>query len=289
MLYASSFSGFYLPLNIVLWLLVLRGIGIEFRMHIENHVWRSLFDGFFAISSALLAIFFGVALGNVVRGVPLGADHFFFEPLWTNFRTGADTGILDWYTCSAAFLALVALVVHGALYVALKTEGAVYEKSRKLARRLQPLLIVLTALGVPVTATVRPRTTHNFSEYPLAYVIPLAVAVSLAAMWTFERQAREKVAFLSSCAYIVAMLAGVAVALYPSLLPSSGDPARDITIYNAATGEYALRVGLIWWALGMGLAFGYFVFVYRMFRGKVRPDRGMDTQKSDATQLERDT
>src|SRR6266481_844122 len=257
-----------------LWLIVLRGIGIEFRMHIENHVWRSLFDGFFAISSALLAIFFGAALGNVVRGVPLGADHFFFEPLWTNFRTGADTGILDWYTCGAAVLALVALVVHGAHYVALKTEGAVHEKSRKLARRLVPLLIVLTALGVPITAGVRPRTMHNFTEYPLAYVIPLAVAVSLAAMWTFERQAREKFAFLSSCAYIVAMLAGVAVALYPSLLPSSGDPARDITIYNAATGEYALRVGLIWWALGMGLAFGYFVFVYRMFRGKVRPEEG---------------
>ena len=71
LLYASSFSGFYLPLNIVLWLLVLRGIGIEFRMHIENQVWRSLFDGFFAISSSLLAIFFGAALGNVVRGVPL--------------------------------------------------------------------------------------------------------------------------------------------------------------------------------------------------------------------------
>jgi cytochrome d ubiquinol oxidase subunit II len=251
LLYASSFSGFYLPLNIVLWLLVLRGIGIEFRMHIENQVWRSL-----------------------LRGVPLGADHFFFEPLWTNFRPGADTGILDWYTCGAAVLALVALVVHGALYVALKTEGAVHEKSRKLARRSVPLLIVLTALGVPVTAAVRPRTMQNFSEYPLAYVIPLAVAVSLAAMWTFERRAREMAAFLSSCAYIVAMLAGVAAALYPSLLPSSGDPARDITIYNAATGEYALRVGLIWWALGMGLAFGYFVFVYRMFRGKVRPEEG---------------
>ena len=84
------------------------------------------------------------------------------------------------------------------------------------------MLIVLSALGVPVTAVVRPRTTHNFSEYPLAYVIPLAVAVSLAAMRTFERQAREKAAFVSSCAYIVAQLAGVAVALYPSLFPSSG-------------------------------------------------------------------
>src|SRR5439155_823754 len=139
--------------------------------------------------------------------------------------------------------ALVALVVHGALYVALKTEGAVNEKSRKLARRLVPLLIVLTAFGVPVTAAVRPRTLHNFSKYPLAYVIPLVVAVSLAAMWVFERRAKEKAAFLSSCAYIATMLAGVAAALYPSLLPSSGDPARDITIYNAPTGEYVLRVG----------------------------------------------
>src|SRR5260370_17731083 len=134
LVYASSFSGFYLPLNIVLWLLVLRGIGIEFRTHIENDVWKSLFDGFLTISSGLLAIFFGAALGNVVRGVPLGADHFFFEPLWTNFRTGADTGILDWYTCGAAILALVALIVHGALYVALKTEGPVNQKSSTLAR-----------------------------------------------------------------------------------------------------------------------------------------------------------
>ena len=105
-------------------------------------------------------------------------------------------------------------------------------------------------------------------------MIPLAVAVSLAAMWFFERRAKEKTAFLSSCAYIVAMLAGVAAALYPSLLPSNGDAARDITIYNAATGEYALRVGLVWWGLGMCLAFGYFVFVYRMFRGKVRLEDG---------------
>src|SRR5258707_14010115 len=104
----------------------------------------------------------------------------------------------------------------------------------------------MTSFVLPITSVVRPLTMNNFSQNPLSYVIPLAVAVSLAAMWTFERQAREKVAFLSSCAYIVAMLAGVAVALYPSLLPSSGDPPRDITIYNAATGENALRVGLIW-------------------------------------------
>src|SRR5216684_4018685 len=87
-LYASAFSGFYLPLTIVLWLLILRGIGIEFRAHIENRVWQDFFDAIFSISSILLAVFFGAALGNVVRGVPLDATGYFFEPLWTNFNLG---------------------------------------------------------------------------------------------------------------------------------------------------------------------------------------------------------
>jgi cytochrome d ubiquinol oxidase subunit II len=272
LLYASSFSGFYLPLNIVLWLLILRGLGIEFRSHLEDGVWRSLFDGFFAFSSALLAIFFGAALGNVVRGVPLNSDHVFFESLWTNFRTGSDTGILDWYTCGAAVLALVALAVHGALYIVLKTQGALNERAAKVVRMLLPLLIVLTALGVPITAAVRPRTLHNFSEHPVAYAIPLVVVLSLAGMWILVRRANEKAAFISSCVYIATMLGGAAAALYPTLIPSSGDPAGDITIYNAAAGSYALHVGLVWWLLGMCLATGYFVFVYRMFRGKVSPD-----------------
>ena len=97
-LYASGFSGFYLPLMIVLWLLILRGISIEFRNHIRSAVWQPLWDFLFCASSLLLAVFYGVALGNVVRGVPLDASGYFFEPLWTNFRLGQETGILDWYT-----------------------------------------------------------------------------------------------------------------------------------------------------------------------------------------------
>src|SRR6201993_1268601 len=88
LLYASAFSGFYLPLMLVLWLLILRAVGIEFRAHVENPVWQSFFDFVFWISSTLLAIFFGAALGNVIRGVPLAPDGYFFEPLWTNFRVG---------------------------------------------------------------------------------------------------------------------------------------------------------------------------------------------------------
>ena len=129
-LYASGFSGFYLPLMIVLWLLMLRGIGIELRAHMKNPVWLGFFDTVFCVSSLLLTIIFGAALGNVVRGVPLGADGYFFEPLWTNFRPGSNPGILDWYTVLAGVIALVTLTAHGCLYVALKTEGDLNRRAR---------------------------------------------------------------------------------------------------------------------------------------------------------------
>lgn len=269
LLYASAFSGFYLPLNIVLWLLVARGIGLEFRSDIQNQIWRTLLDGLFSLSSILLAVFFGAALGNVVRGVSLGEDHTFFEPLWTNFLTGGSIGVLDWYTCGTALLALIALMVHGALYVALKSTGEVNVRARRNARRLLPLLVALTAIGVPVTAIIRPLTLENYHNHPITWLIPLAVAVSLIAMWRFEWQFREKAAFIASCFYLIFMLTGAATALYPTLLPSRTDPAFDITIYNAAAGAYALRMGLIWWGFGICLAVGYFVLVYRIFRGKV--------------------
>src|SRR6266581_9275677 len=123
LLYASAFSGFYLALMIVLWMLIMRGASIELRMQIEGGVWRSFFDGLFFLSSALLAIFFGAALANVIRGVPLASDGYFFLPLWTNWRVGDQPGILDWYTVIGGVVALVALAVHGALYVAVKTDG----------------------------------------------------------------------------------------------------------------------------------------------------------------------
>jgi cytochrome d ubiquinol oxidase subunit II len=269
LLYASSFSGFYLPLNIVLWLLILRGIGIEFRMHMEHELWAHLFDGFLALSSLLLIVFFGAAMGNVMRGVQLDESHFFFEPLWTNFRVGADTGILDWYTVGSAVLALVALLVHGALWVSMKTAGPVNARARKVAHVLVPVQVVLTALGVPATALALPHTLANYRDHALLCVVPLAVAASLGAMWHYNRKNNERRAFLYSCAFLVTMMSGAAAALYPNLLPSSRNPANSITIYNAAAGRYALTVGLVWWAAGMALAIAYFVFVYRMFRGKI--------------------
>src|SRR5579884_3703029 len=132
LLYASSFSGFYLALNMVLWLLVFRAIGIEFRMHLENALWRSFFDVTFSAASILLIVFFGAALGNVLRGVPLGADHYFFVPLWTNFAPGANPGILDWYTILCAVVTVVAVCIHGALYVIVKTAGDLNARMRQV-------------------------------------------------------------------------------------------------------------------------------------------------------------
>lgn len=274
LLYASSFSGFYLPLMMVLWLLVFRALGIEFRMHVESPVWRDFFDGMFSLASMLLIVLFGAALGNVMRGVPLGADHYFFLPLWTDFLPGARPGALDWYTILCAIVTVAALVVHGALYVILKTQGALNARLRRLASAGVPVLGLLTVASLAATLTVRPRLLANYVAGPEGWLIPVLVAAGLSGMWRFTRARREGAAFLSSCLYIVAMLAGAAFALYPSLLPSSGDPALRLDIYNAATGPLSLSIGLWWWGAGMAIAIGYFVLVYTMFRGKVSPSAG---------------
>jgi cytochrome d ubiquinol oxidase subunit II len=270
LLYASAFSGFYLPLTMVLWLLVLRGIGIEFRAHVDSDVWRGLFDGFFALSSILLAVFYGAALANVLRGVPLQPDHFFFEPLWTNWwRPGIEPGVLDWYTVVGGLTALVALAAHGATYVALKTEGVVNARARRAAMSLWPILLAATALSLLATIAIRPRVTTNFLAHPATLAIPIAVFGALTTMRASLGSARDRNAFVGSALFLAMMLAGAAVAQYPVLLPAVSDSRLDLTIDNTATGPHALRIGLIWWTGGMLLAVLYTVFVYRLFRGKV--------------------
>ncbi len=274
LLYASAFSGFYLPLMIVLWLLVLRALGIELRTHIDLRVWRGFFDACFAVSSILLSIFFGAALANVIRGVPIGEDGYFFLPLWTDWRVGPNPGILDWYTVIGGVVALVALAVHGSLYVALKTEGGLHDRAARLARWLWPVLVAITIVSLIATSVARPSTLENYMRFPVAFAIPVVVVASLAGIIWFARSGQLKAAFVSSCAYLVFMMVGAAAGVYPTLLPSSTDPALDITIAKAISGQYALSVGLIWWTLGAVLAIGYFVFVYRMFAGKVSTTAG---------------
>jgi cytochrome d ubiquinol oxidase subunit II len=272
-LYASSFSGFYLPLMMVLWLLMLRAIGLEFRTHIDDEVWAHFFDGIFCVGSLLLAVFYGAALGNVVRGLPLGVDHYFFLPLWTDWRAGAHPGVLDWYTVFCGVIALVALSMHGANYIALKTEGELNERARKVSLVLTPVLLVLTLVSMVATLWIRPRLLANYNALPIGYAIPLLVIASLAGVFFFQRRGRELAAFLSGAAYLVLMLVGAVFSLYPVILPAI-DPEYSLTVSNSITSRYALKVGLVWWTVGIVIAVCYFVFLYRMFRGKVTLENG---------------
>jgi cytochrome d ubiquinol oxidase subunit II len=269
LLYASAFSGFYMPLMIVLWLLILRGLSIELRSHSHDHLWRTFFDFLFTFSSALLAIFFGAALANVIRGVPIGPDHYFYLPLWTNWRTGPNPGILDWYTVIGGVMALFALALHGALYLSLKTEGHLERRARAFAERVLVLVAILTVLAVPATVLARPDSLHNYASHPIAFIFPLAVALSLVSIFLALRKKSESRAFLSSCAYLAAMLSGAAAGLYPDLLPSTNPAVPSISIASAISGPYTLGVGLAWWTVGILLAILYFSIVYWLFRGKV--------------------
>jgi len=265
-LYAAGFSGFYLPLMVVLWLLILRGIAIEFRNHIDNSVWVPFWDTVFCGASGLLVIFFGAALGNVVRGVPLDASGYFFLPFWTDFSMGPEAGILDPYTILIAVAAFATLAEHGALWIALKTEGSLESRARLGAARLWWVVVAMVILITIFSFRIQAHLGESFRERPWGYIFPL-IAVSGLVLMRFQNALR---AFLGSCFYIVGMLTSVVFGVYPWVLPSNADPTQSLTVQNAAAPAYGLEIGLIWFIPGIALALGYFVYTYRNFAGKVR-------------------
>jgi cytochrome d ubiquinol oxidase subunit II len=269
--YAAALSGFYLPVMILLWLLILRAISIEFRNHLSHPVWVPFWDALFPLSSLLIALFLGVALGNLVRGVPLDERGRFFEPLWTDFKPGSGSGILDGYSILVGVAAVASLALHGALWVALKTEGRVQERSRRLARRAWWAVAALTVLITYFSFTVQPQLARSLAARPWACVFPATAIAGLAAGRWFLGRGSDGRAFLSSCAYVLGMLASAFAGLYPCLLPASTVFARSLTVENSRAADYGLRGGLAWWLAGMALATGYTVFSYRRFSGKLRP------------------
>jgi len=255
---------------VVLWLLMLRGVAIELRSRIASRMWGEFWDVVFFFGSALLAVFFGAAAGNVVRGVPLDKQGNFFEPFWTNplDPRAALPGILDWYTVLIGLLALAALTAHGANWIAVKSEGDLNLRSRVIARWAWVATIVLTAAGTIATFAIQPAMGKSYTTRPWGFIFPLIAIAGLAGMGYFNWRKQDLRAFLSSAAYLVGMLASSAFGIYPNVLPAV-NPANSLTIYNASASQYALTVGLIWWSIGIILALIYFFIVYRRFYGKV--------------------
>lgn len=269
LLYASSFSGFYLPLMIVLWLLVARGLAIELRSRVDNPLWRAFWDAAFFVGSTLLALFFGTALGNVIRGVPLDARGIFFVALWTDFNPFSQKpGLLDWYTILVGLMAVAVLLAHGANYLAVKTSGAMQERAWRLSWGAWLATLLLTILATLATFWIQPLIFKGFLARPWGAIFPCVALAGLIGMGYCTATRRSLPALFSSGAFIAGMLGSTALGLYPVVLPAV-NPANDLTVSRTAAPPYGLLVGLVWWSIGMVLACLYFVVTYRLFWGKI--------------------
>jgi cytochrome bd ubiquinol oxidase subunit II len=256
--YAAAFSGLYFGLIIVLWLLVGRGLGLEFRHQSQNPLWRIACDTVFWLSSALLAFMLGVALGNVVRGVPLDADGYFRMPLFD---------LLNWYGLLVGLLSLVVLVAHGASFLGAFATERLAGRARPVARRLWwAELLLVAGLAYP-TYSVRDEMFTNFGDHPWRLVFPALAVAALLGMFAFQRAGAWRRAFYASSVFIVGLLTSMAAGLYPNILPARDGRPFGLTIDNAASSHHALVVGLRWWSLGIVLAIGYFILAYRFFLG----------------------
>jgi cytochrome d ubiquinol oxidase subunit II len=270
--YATAFSGFYLALMIVLWLLIFRGVAIESRAHQENPLWRELWDTVFSVASTLLALVFGATIGNLVRGVPIDGDGLRGMALFTSFLPGRRPGVLDVYTVLIALLAAAALAGHGALYLAWRTTGPVQVRSLALARPVWIATMVLWLAATAATAWVQPGVFASLASRPwnLAFF-----ALSLAGAWgvfAFPRRGRELAAFLSSSAFLFGGVATVLAGNYPFWLRSTIDPGRGLTALNSISGPGGMTVALAWWAVGIVLVTGYYTYLFRSMMGKVATD-----------------
>ena len=268
---ATSFAGFYLALWFVLWSFILRGVSIEVGGHLHDRLWQSWWNFVFAVSNVVLAVLFGAALGNVLRGVPLDASGKFSMSLFTDFGVRGRVGILDWYTLSVAVFTMVLLSAHGATYLRLKTTDQVHARSERLARLLWTAVLVLFPVISLETWFVRPALYGAMIERPAAWV---AIAVVLGGVWalfTGLRGTGEHRAFGGSCTVIAGLLAGAAVSVFPVMLLSTLAPEHSITAYNGAAPARGLALALIWWPVALVLALSYVTVVIRNYRGKVRP------------------
>lgn len=263
-LIATSFSGFYLPLMIVLWLLVFRALGIELRHHSTHPLWRQFWDAAFALASLLLTVFFGAALGNVVRGVAFDAEGRFFAPLWTDFTIDPEPGILDWYTLCVSLLAVVVITLHGALWLIWRTEGEVQRRSKRCAEYSWVAAVVLIAVATVATASVQPQMVNNLRAHLAWWLGPSLATAGLLGVAYSTRRERPARAFIASSGLVAGLLLSAAAAVHPYVLPSRSI-AAGLTLAAAATEPYALRVALYWWVPGILLVLSYFVVTYRHF------------------------
>jgi cytochrome d ubiquinol oxidase subunit II len=260
--YATLFSGFYLALLLILLALILRGVSFEYRHQRDSLRWKKGFDTMIVIGSAVPALLWGVAVANIVQGVPIDADHEF---------TGSLLTLLNPYGLLGGLTTLLLFFTHGVYFVALKTDGQVRSDARALARRSGLLTIVVAAAFLAWTVV----NAMNAGAPALVLVIALSVvaAVSLIASWIANGADREGWAFGFGAGTIVAAVLALWLALFPNVMPSSTDPAFSLTIENASSTDYTLTI-MSWAALVfLPLVLAYQGWTYWVFRKRVSRSR----------------
>jgi cytochrome bd ubiquinol oxidase subunit II len=252
--YASSFSGFYLAFIVVLWLLMFRGVAMELRAHFPSELWHQFWDACFFGSSLLLILLYGVALGNLLRGVPLGPEGYF---------TGNFAELLNPYSVLVGVFAVVTLMLHGTTFFVMRTQGSATERARRLVPRLWAVVLVLYVAVTAATVFARGIGLGWID------VIPLLSLASLAWLLFASLRKQERAAFGASSLFVASLLLQAAVTMYPYLLPALAPRTGGISIFDAAPSPVALASALVVTIVGVIAVLIYGTLVLPQMAGKL--------------------
>ncbi|GAB4270179.1 cytochrome d ubiquinol oxidase subunit II [Thermincola ferriacetica] len=261
--YASVFSGFYLAMMLVLLGLIFRAAAVEFRNKVESETWKKRWDFLFFLGSFLPALLFGVAVGNVAKGLPLDSAY--------NY-TGGFLDLLNPYSLLLGCLGLAAFLMQGVTYTMLKTEGAVQERAKGLFTRIWIVFVAVYVISAVATYIVAPGLFANYAKIPALFLVPLLALAGIILGPLSTKAGRYGMAFLASSVTMAALILTMALGMYPNWVPAT-DPNLSLTIYNASSSPLTLKIMLIIALLGVPVVLFYTTYVYRVFRGKVQAGR----------------
>lgn len=258
--YATVFSSFYLAMMLLVVALIARAVSFEFRGKLEGPGWRKLWDLCFGLGSLLAAVLFGVAVGNVISGIPLDADGFF---------TGTFLGLLNPYALLLGLVSLSMFTMQGATYMCLKTDGQLLQRMQGWALKGWVAFVVLYAIATTASIVFAPHLFEGVGTNPLFWLFVLLLLAAILAVPFYGRRAKHGLAFLGSSLTLIALIALAAIGMFPRLVISSTDIAYSLDIYNAASTPLTQTVMLIIALVGMPLVLAYTAYVYYVFKGKV--------------------
>lgn len=259
--YASLFSGLYVAIMLVLLCLILRAVAIEFRSQRADQTWRMIWDYVFFLASLLLALLLGVALGNIILGLPVNAHGDISISILQ---------ILSPFALLVGITTIFMFAMHGAIYLTMKTDGELNQRVHRWLPRLMIAFFVLNTLVVLSTLLLQLQVTKRYLNQIWPIILPALALGALIASWYLLRHGSAFLGFVASSAVIALLIGSVAAGLYPNLLLSTISPSYNLTIFNAASGPNTLTVMLIFAIIGMPIVLLYTAGVYYIFQGKVR-------------------